>query len=77
MASRHLSRIENMIHLYIYIVSLVLAIPAETVAVAYFLRYFEDQIGRATFWTNVRNIKYVLVLAITARMGSYWMLLIH
>ncbi|MGB6593735.1 MAG: hypothetical protein WBE68_19735 [Candidatus Nitrosopolaris sp.] len=53
MASRHLSRIENMIHLYIYIVSLVLAIPAETVAVAYFLRYFEDQIGRATFWTLI------------------------
>jgi hypothetical protein len=53
MASRHLTRIENMIHLYLYIVPLVLAIPAETVAVAYFLRYFKDQIGRATFWTVI------------------------
>jgi hypothetical protein len=53
MASRHLSRIENMIHLYIYIVPVVLAIPAETVAVAYFLRYFKDQVGRATFWTLI------------------------
>jgi len=26
---------------------------AETVAVAYFLRYFKDQIGRATFWTLI------------------------
>ena len=51
--SRQLSRIELMIHLYIYIVPVVLAIPAETVAVAYFLRYFRDQIGRATFWTLV------------------------
>jgi hypothetical protein len=51
MASRHLTSTELKIHLYIYIVPVVLAIPAETVAVAYFLRYFKDQIGRATFWT--------------------------
>jgi hypothetical protein len=51
MASRHLTTTELKIHLYTYIVPVVLAIPAETVAVAYFLRYFKDQIGRATFWT--------------------------
>ncbi len=48
-----LSRIENMILLYVFIVPVVLAIPAETVAVAYFLRYFKDHIGRATFWAIV------------------------
>ena len=53
MASRHLTGIELMIHLYIFLVPQVLAIPAETVAVAYFLRYFKDQIGRATFWTLI------------------------
>jgi hypothetical protein len=51
MASRHLSRIELVIHLYGFLVPQVTAIAiAETVAVAYFLRYFKDQIGRATFW---------------------------
>jgi hypothetical protein len=51
--SRQLSRIELMTHLYIFIVPVVFAIPAETVAVAFFLRYFKDQIGRATFWTLI------------------------
>jgi hypothetical protein len=50
MASRHLSRIELVIHLYMFLVPQVIA---ETVAVAYFLRYFKDQIGRATFWTLI------------------------
>ena len=54
MASRHLSSIELMIHLYVFLVPQVFAIAiAETVAVAYFLRYFKDQIGRATFWTII------------------------
>ena len=54
MASRHLSRIELVIHLYGFLVPQVTAIAiAETVAVAYFLRYFKDQIGRATFWTFI------------------------
>src|SRR5215472_9831206 len=54
MASRHLSRIELVIHLYGFLVPQVTAIAiAETVAVAYFLRYFKDQIGRATFWTVI------------------------
>src|SRR5689334_21314188 len=54
MASRHLSRIELVIHLYGFLVPQVTAIAiAETVAVAYFLRYFKYQIGRATFWTIV------------------------
>ena len=54
MASRHLTRIELMIHLYMFLVPQVLAIAiAETVAVAAFLRYFKDQIGRATFWTII------------------------
>jgi len=54
MASRHLSSIENIIHLYVFLVPQVTAIAiAETVAVAYFLRYFKDQIGRATFWTLI------------------------
>jgi hypothetical protein len=48
-----LSGIENMILLYIFIVPVVLAIPAETVAVAFFLRYFKDKIGKTTFWTIV------------------------
>jgi hypothetical protein len=51
MASRHLSPIELLIHLYVFLVPQVTAIAiAETVAVAFFLRYFKDQIGRATFW---------------------------
>ena len=54
MASRHLSSIELVIHLYMFLVPQVTAIAiAETVAVAYFLRYFKDQIGRATFWTII------------------------
>ena len=54
MASRHLSRIELVIHLYMFLVPQVTAIAiAETVAVAYFLRYFKDQIGRVTFWTII------------------------
>jgi hypothetical protein len=54
MASRHLSTIELVIHLYLFLVPQVTAIAiAETVAVAYFLRYFKDQIGRATFWTLI------------------------
>ena len=54
MESRHLSRIELIIHLYGFLVPQVTAIAiAETVAVAFFLRYFKDQIGRATFWTLI------------------------
>ncbi|HVH95687.1 MAG TPA: hypothetical protein VM682_01925, partial [Bacillus sp. (in: firmicutes)] len=54
MASGHLSRIELVIHLYMFLVPQVTAIAiAETVAVAYFLRYFKDQIGRAIFWTLI------------------------
>jgi len=54
MASRHLSKIELIIHLYVFLVPQVTAIAiAETVAVAYFLRYFKDQIGRAIFWTII------------------------
>jgi hypothetical protein len=54
MASRHLSSMELVIHLYAFLVPQVTAIAiAETVAVAFFLRYFKDQIGRATFWTLI------------------------
>lgn len=54
MDSRHLSDAELVIHLYGYLVPQVTAIAiAETVAVAYFLRYFKDQIGKATFWTII------------------------
>ncbi len=54
MASRHLSEIELVIHLYMFLVPQVTAIAiAETIAVAYFLRYFKDQIGRATLWTLI------------------------
>jgi hypothetical protein len=54
MASRHLSKTELIIHLYVFLVPQVTAIAiAETVAVAYFLRYFKDQIGRAIFWTII------------------------
>ena len=53
-ASRHLTSIELIIHLYGFLVPQVTAIAiAETVAVAYFLRYFKDQIGRAIFWTII------------------------
>jgi hypothetical protein len=54
MASRHLSAIELVIHLYLFLVPQVTAIAiAETVAIAYFLRYFKNQIGRTTFWTLI------------------------
>jgi hypothetical protein len=53
-ASRHLTSIELIIHLYGFLVPQVTAIAiAETVAIAFFLRYFKDQIGRATFWTLI------------------------
>lgn len=42
-----------MVFLYGYVLPVVLTIPAETVAVAFFLRYFKDKIGRAKFWTIV------------------------
>ena len=53
-ASRHLTSIELIIHLYGFLVPQVTAIAiAETVAIAFFLRYFKDQIGRAIFWTII------------------------
>jgi hypothetical protein len=53
-ASRHLTSIELIIHLYGFLVPQVTAIAiAETVAVAFFLRHFKDKIGRATFWTII------------------------
>lgn len=54
MASRHLTSIELIIHLYGFLVPQVTAIAiAETVAIAFFLRYFKDQIGSAIFWTII------------------------
>jgi hypothetical protein len=54
MASRHLTSIELIIHLYGFLVPQVTAVAiAEIVGVAFFLRYFKDQIGRATFWTII------------------------
>jgi hypothetical protein len=54
MDSRHLTGIEYIIHLYGFLVPQVTAVAiAEVVAVAFFLRYFKDQIGRATFWTLI------------------------
>jgi hypothetical protein len=54
MAHRQLTSIELIIHLYGFLVPQVTAIAiAETVAVAFFLRYFKDQIGRAIFWTII------------------------
>lgn len=54
MTSRHLTSIELIIHLYGFLVPQVTAIAiAETVAIAFFLRYFKDQIGRAIFWTLI------------------------
>ncbi|HEX6027536.1 MAG TPA: hypothetical protein VFY64_00710, partial [Nitrososphaeraceae archaeon] len=54
MASRHLTSIELIIHLYGFLVPQVTAIAiAEIVGVAFFLRYFKDKIGRTTFWTII------------------------
>jgi hypothetical protein len=54
MASRHLTSIELIIHLYGFLVPQVTAIAiAEIVGVAFFLRYFKDQIGKTTFWTII------------------------
>ncbi|HEV2875928.1 MAG TPA: hypothetical protein VGW09_01480 [Nitrososphaeraceae archaeon] len=54
MAHRQLTSIELIIHLYGFLVPQVTAIAiAEIVGVAFFLRYFKDQIGRATFWTII------------------------
>ncbi|MGB8162319.1 MAG: hypothetical protein WCE92_05480, partial [Nitrososphaeraceae archaeon] len=67
MASRHLSKIENIIHLYVFLVPQVTAIAiAETVAVAYFLRYFKDQIGRAIFWTIIILPPFLFLFGIFA-----------
>jgi hypothetical protein len=54
MAHRQLTSIELIIHLYGFLVPQVTAIAiAEIVGVAFFLRFFKDQIGRATFWTII------------------------
>src|ERR687892_228413 len=54
MAHRQLTSIELIIHLYGFLVPQVTAIAiAEIVGVAFFLRYFKDQIGSATFWTII------------------------
>src|ERR687895_453218 len=54
MAHRQLTSIELIIHLYGFLVPQVTAIAiAEIIGVAFFLRYFKDQIGRATFWTLI------------------------
>ena len=67
MASRHLSKIENIIHLYVFLVPQVTAIAiAETVAVAFFLRYFKDQVGRAIFWTIIILPPFLFLFGIFA-----------
>jgi hypothetical protein len=54
MAHRQLTPEQLIIHLYGFLVPQVTAIAiAEIVGVAFFLRYFKDQIGRATFWTII------------------------
>jgi hypothetical protein len=54
MAHRQLTSIQLIIHLYGFLVPQVTAIAiAETVAVAFFLRYFKGQIGRPIFWTII------------------------
>jgi hypothetical protein len=54
MAHRQLTSIELVIHLYGFLVPQVTAIAiAETVAVAFFLRYFKDRIGKKIFWTLI------------------------
>ena len=54
MAHRQLTGIELVVHLYGFLVPQVTAIAiAEIIGVAFFLRYFKDQIGRATFWTLI------------------------
>ena len=54
MAHRQLTSIELIIHLYGFLVPQVTAIAiAEIVGVAFFLRYFKDQIGNAKFWTII------------------------
>src|ERR687889_764223 len=54
MAHRQLTSYDLIIHLYGFLVPQVTAIAiAEIVGVAFFLRYFKDQIGRATFWTII------------------------
>ena len=54
MAHRQLTSEQLIIHLYGFLVPQVTAIAiAEIVGVAFFLRYFKDQIGRATFWTII------------------------
>ena len=54
MAHRQLTPEQLIIHLYGFLVPQVTAIAiAETVAIAFFLRYFKDQIGRAIFWTLI------------------------
>src|ERR687891_995322 len=54
MAHRQLTSIELIIHLYGFLVPQVTAIAiAEIVGVAFFLRYFKDQIGSAIFWTII------------------------
>jgi hypothetical protein len=54
MAHRQLTPIQLIIHLYGFLVPQVTAVAiAEIVGIAFFLRYFKDQIGRATFWTII------------------------
>lgn len=54
MAHRQLTSMELIIHLYGFLVPQVTAIAiAEIVGVAFFLRYFKDQIGSAKFWTII------------------------
>lgn len=54
MASRQLTSTELVIHLYGFLVPQVTAIAiAETVAVAFFLRYFKDRIGKKIFWALI------------------------
>ncbi len=67
MASRHLTSIELIIHLYGFLVPQVTAIAiAETVAVAFFLRYFKDQVGRAIFWTIIILPPFLFLFGIFA-----------
>jgi hypothetical protein len=51
--SKYMTGAQNVVHLYFCITPLMIYLPVEIIAVAFFLRYFIDKIGKATYWTII------------------------
>jgi hypothetical protein len=58
--------IESLFYLYGYVIPVSTSLIPEMVGIAFFLRYFNDKIGKMTFWTIVILPPVMLVFGVFA-----------